>query len=199
MRRVHGCIVVVAVVLGCAGPAAARPADVRIINTPQDAVPVEAAQPLPIKGPDFYRAAGSLTTNSPPGTCSTSLFSSLPAGHDFVLTNVEVDATDTVRPEFVVWLRQQTGGGFFTHFVGVPLTSFAVNGILSGTLTLYELIEPGSSGAGQYSDVFVCLAPGAGDSGTTGRYSLTGYLVDTDAAAASATHSALSSKPAATG
>src|SRR3954464_4019904 len=162
MTRLHGCIVVVvAVALGTAGPAVARPADVRIINAPQDPVPVTAAQPLPTTQGEYYRAANSMSVSGTFGSCSASLFTSLPAGRTLRLTNVEVDSTDTVRPEFIIWLRQQTSTGFFTHFVGVPLTSFPVNSVFSGTLTLNERITPGGNAGGDYSDVFVCLAPGS--------------------------------------
>src|SRR3954466_13415412 len=177
MTRLHGCIVVVvAVALGTAGPAAARPADVRIINAPQAPVPVTAAQPLPTTQGEYYRADGTMSVSGTFGSCTASLFTSLPPGRTFRLTNVEVDSSETVRPEFIIWLRQQTGSGFFTHFVGVPLTSFPVNGYFSGVLGLNDRIEPGSVAAGDFSDVFVCLAPGSGDSSTGGRYSLSGYL-----------------------
>jgi hypothetical protein len=129
-------------------------------------------QPLPA----YYRVDGSISASGTFGGCSSSLFTNLPSNQTFVLTNVEADAEDTVRPEFIVWLRQQTGFGFFTHFMGVPLTQFSVDDVWSGTLGLNEQVTPGSFTAGDISDVFVCLAPGAGDSATDGSYALSGYL-----------------------
>ena len=184
-----------AIALAIAGPAAARPADVNVVNGTNNPLPVFSAQPLTVQGllgapvqtsltgtpevrpvPEYYRADGTLSASGTFGNCTTSLFTGVPAGRGFVLTNVEVDAQDTIRPEFIIGLRQQTGGGFFTHFMGVPLSFFSVNSIFSGTLALNDRVIPGSFTAGDISDVFVCLAPGSGDSATTGHYTLSGYL-----------------------
>jgi hypothetical protein len=122
------------------------------------------------------QVSGSLNVSGTFGSCTGTLFGGVPPGKTLVLTSVAVDTTDTVRPEWVVWLRQQTGSGFFTHFMGVPLSAFTVNGMFSGTLDLNVRVTPGGSAANDISDVFVCLAPGTGDSSTSGHYFLTGTL-----------------------
>src|SRR5262249_44353984 len=98
--------------------------------------------------PEHFHAAGSGSALSAGRACTAkSLTAGIPAGRTAVLTSLATDASDTVEPELVLWLRQQTGSGFFTHFLGVPLTHFAQNGVFSGTLQLDARVVPGSTAA----------------------------------------------------
>jgi hypothetical protein len=123
-----------------------------------------------------FQLAGSVSTSSVLGSCSDSLFDDFSTKKTLVLDTLVADASDTVKPEIVLWLRQQTGSGYFTHYQGVPLTTFTVTDIYSGVLALNVRLLPGSFTAGDISASFICVTPGGGDTATSGRYILTGHV-----------------------
>ena len=140
------------------------------------AVKGKAAGAFAMSSAKSFQLAGSVTTSSALGSCTDSLFEEFSTKKTIVLDTLVVDATDTVKPEVVLWLRQQTGSGFFTHYQGVPLTTFNVTGIYSGVLALNVRLLPDSDTAGDISGSFICITPGGGDTATSGRYILTGHV-----------------------
>jgi len=123
-----------------------------------------------------FQLAGSVTSSSALGSCTDSLFDGFSTKKTLVLDTLTADANDTIKPEIVLWLRQQTGAGYFTHYQGVPLTTFSPSDLYSGGLALNVRLLPDSDTAGDISASFICITPGGGDTAAAGRYILTGHI-----------------------
>jgi hypothetical protein len=110
--------------------------------------------------------------------CSGSVVANVPAGRNVVITSVDAGSEDTVRPNIVVWTRQRSGGGFFTHFRGIPLDSFPAPFVtlFSGTLQMNHRIVPGSFTDGDLFSMLVCIEPGVGDTNAAASFIVSGHL-----------------------